>query len=102
VTSNENSSTTWKLLVGNIYWHATYAMCCTCERGLNMGMKKKDCFGYEPRKCIALKNQQCDKCVFYKSITQHAEDIVESLRKINSLDKEKRDYIIASYYTNNR
>jgi hypothetical protein len=58
----------------------------------------QDCFAYKNNRCIALKVKQCKGCSFYKTKEQCLIDQQKALERIRALDKDKRDYIIKTYY----
>ncbi|WP_296972593.1 hypothetical protein [Tepidanaerobacter sp. EBM-38] len=58
----------------------------------------QDCFAYKHNSCTALKVRQCEGCSFYKTKEQYELDRQKAIEKILSLDEDKRDYIIKTYY----
>ncbi|WP_242945072.1 hypothetical protein [Caminicella sporogenes] len=61
-------------------------------------MDKTDCFAYNQRSCKILTEKKCDGCVFYKTHEEFKLGQKKALERILSLDKDKRDYIIETYY----
>jgi hypothetical protein len=60
----------------------------------------KDCFAYKNNKCTILKSNKCEgtECGFYKTKDEFKLGQKKALERILSLDKQKRDYIIETYY----
>lgn len=63
-------------------------------------MEKRDCFAYKNKRCKILKLRKCKgtDCGFYKTEEEFKLGQKKALERILSLDKEKRDYIIETYY----
>ncbi len=59
----------------------------------------KDCFAYKRNSCTALKVKQCEGCSFYTTKEQYLQDQQKALERIRSLDAERRDCIIKTYYS---
>ncbi|TCT14596.1 hypothetical protein EDC18_10577 [Natranaerovirga pectinivora] len=59
---------------------------------------KTDCFAYKPTKCVALTNKKCDGCNFYKTKEEFEVGREKVMERIHSLDVEKQDLIIRTYY----
>jgi len=58
----------------------------------------QDCFAYKHNRCTALKVKQCEGCSFYKTKEQYHLDKQRAMERILSLDADRRDYIIKTYY----
>ncbi|SHJ77575.1 hypothetical protein [Paramaledivibacter caminithermalis] len=60
----------------------------------------KDCFAYKNKKCTILKLNKCEgiDCGFFKTKEEFKLGQKKAIERILSLDKDKRDYIIETYY----
>ncbi|MFU0824078.1 hypothetical protein [Clostridium sp.] len=60
----------------------------------------KNCFAYKNKRCIILKSNRCEgtDCGFYKTKEEFKLGQKKALERILSLNKDKRDYIIETYY----
>lgn len=63
-------------------------------------MDVKNCFAYKNNKCSILELRKCEgtDCGFYKTHEEFKLGQKKALERILSLDKDKRDYIIETYY----
>jgi hypothetical protein len=63
-------------------------------------MDERDCFAYKNKRCTILKSNKCEgtECGFYKTQEEFKLGQKKALERILSLNKDKRDYIIETYY----
>ena len=61
-------------------------------------MLKTDCFGYGDKGlCLALREQKCAGCAFYKTTEQVKTERENAKRRIESLDSDQQLYIADKY-----
>lgn len=58
----------------------------------------KDCFAYRNKKCAILTKTKCDSCSFYKTREEFGEELIKTLDRLITLDKEDRIKIMEKYY----
>jgi hypothetical protein len=71
----------------------------------NMNVKEaENCFAYKNKRCTILKSNKCEgtdeetECRFYKTEEEFKLGQKKAIERILSLDKDKRDCIIETYY----
>lgn len=60
-----------------------------------METKKQDCFAYKPKECVAMREQKCEYCNFFKTKAQHNADIAKAEAMITPYERE---HVYAKYY----